>query len=219
VKRFLLIVLVVLSLLLTACGSSSPASSASATSTDAYGNRIIKSQHDIAVYPKELPCYLTYNDEAVIVKDIRLYQMEANYEHTLFAIVEIDLSELSDKSYHWIFEDKDLSYNVYLDGGKNKFDFATMGQLGAPTSYTDTKCLKICWATSFFDKYKEDFDGTEVVLSVFAEQEEGVPYHISFRPNTDTIPGLPPESDEDYQFIGKKLQDEKRSWEGFDNRK
>lgn len=210
-KKLLLILVIAFSLALASCGGAP--SSIPAATTDADGNRMIKDEYSITIYPDDLPCSIPYNDEKITVKDFRLYQLELNYEYTLFAVAEIDLSELSDKSYHWIFEDKDLSYNAYLDGGANDFDFATMSQLGAATKYNDIKLLKVCWASSFFNKYKESFDGTEVVFTVYAEQEEGLPYHISFTPDTETISGPPAEGDADYDFLVKKLHEENPAWD------
>ncbi|MBR0127631.1 MAG: hypothetical protein IJQ02_00660 [Oscillospiraceae bacterium] len=209
-KKTLLSLIIIMTLLFTACGSTP---SSFTESTDEDGNQIIKSENSITIYPEQLPCKLPYNDETIVITDFRLYQMELNYENYLFAVADIDLSGLSDKSFHWIFEDKDLSYNVYLDKGKNAFDFESMDQLGSVTKYTDAKQIRICWSSNFFNKYKEDFDETSVTLAVFATQQEGVPYHISYRPNTETIPGIPAESDEDYKFIAKKLQEEKLTWE------
>lgn len=207
-KKAFAAMLLVLMLSLTACGSTAPKMDVAA---DADGNRTIKDQYGTTVYPSELPCSLQYNGEVIAIKGFELYQMESDYEWYLFALVDIDMSNLSDKGYHWLFEDKDIDCSVYLDKGANKFDFANMEQLGNRIQYTDVKQYKICWISPITSKYKESFENTEVHLSVRAKQEDGTYYSVLFTPGTEEILDVAAMDSTTDKFVSKRLEEEKLS--------
>lgn len=163
-KRKTLALLLCAALLLTACGPSSTASS----STDAYGNRVTHMSGRTTVFADELPAIIDYNDNYVTVKSMVAYDSEVNFEHTLYVVVTIDYSALSESEFHWFLEE-DFNISAYATHEKNGYDFKRLGLLGKLyDSNTDT--LWIVLHSSFFDSNRHDFSGADVVLSVEVAQ-------------------------------------------------
>ena len=171
-KRNTLALLLCAVLLLTACTPSpiiTPATTLSAT--DVYGNRIENIYGRLTVFPDELPAIIDYNDNYVTVKSMTAYDSETNFEHTLYLVVAIDYSALSESEFHWFLEE-DFRISAYATLEKNEYDFETLGLLGKLyDSNTDT--LRIVFNSSFFDVNRYDFSGADIVLSIDVAQDGG----------------------------------------------
>ena len=208
-KKALLIILALL--VLTACGDGAYSmTEQTEKETDADGNWIKRGEFYSTIYADKLPCVLPYNEKNIIVQKLNLYQTEYNYEHYLVAVADIDLSGLSNKDFHWIFEDKELEYHAFVDGGENKFELEQMGYLGA-IRYTDTKMLKVGWIVGTFKKCRYGFDGTEVGITVSAKQKEGLPYDVFYTVDADGCPEFPNKGEENYSFITQKLDEKTKA--------
>lgn len=169
--RSLALLLAVL-LLLTACGSPPTLSpQTTASPTNAHGDRVEHLHGRTVIFPEELPAIIDYNDNYVTVKSMDAYELEANFEHTLYIVATIDYSALSESEFHW-FVEEDLTISAYATHEKNGYDFKKLSLLGKLyDSGTDT--LWIVFTSSFFDTNRYDFGGAEVILSVDVKQEAG----------------------------------------------
>lgn len=171
-KRKPLALLLCAALLLTACSTSPSITPATTVSpTDTHGNRVEHLHGKTIVFPDNLPAIIDYNDKYVTVKSMDAYDLEVDYEHTLYIVATIDISALSESEFHW-FAEEDLTISAYATHEKNGYDFKRLNLLGKLyDSNTDT--LWIVFTSSFFDDNRYDFGEAEVVLSVDVNQEGG----------------------------------------------
>ena len=202
-KKLVLLFIIIFSFSLASCGSSSKMT----VSADADGNQTISDKYGTTVYPEKLPCSFQYNDEKIVVENFGVYQLEDNYEWYLFALAELDLSGLSDKSFHWMFEDENLKCSVTLDGGENNFESKYMEQYGKAMHYSDTKKYKACWISPVLNQYRESFDGTEIRFHVLAKQEDGLWNRVYYEQTPETIPYITEMSPEEKRFFTEKLEE------------
>ena len=163
-------IVVALALLLTACGSNPGIPPATTLSpTDAYGNRVDRMNGRTTVFADELPAIIDYNDDYVTVNSMVAYDSEVNFEHTLYVVVTIDYSALSESDFHWFIEE-DFDISAYVTHKKNEYDFKRLSLLGKLYD-SDTDTLWIVLNSSFFDTNRYDFSGADIVLSVDVEQD------------------------------------------------
>ena len=169
-KRKTLALLLCAVLLLTACGSPQTLSPpTTASPTNGHGDRVEHVYGRTVAFPEELPAIIDYNDNYVTVKSMDAYGLEVNFEHTLYIIVTIDYSALSESEFHWLMEE-DFDISAYVTHEKNGYDFKRLNLLGQLyDSGTDT--LWIVFTSSFFDANRYDFGAAEVVISVDVKQE------------------------------------------------
>lgn len=171
-KKKALALLLCAVLLLTACGPTPGLPPATTLSpTDAYGNRVTHMSGKMTVFADELPAIIDYNDDYVTVKSMVAYDSEVNYEHTLYVVVTIDYSALSESDFHWFLEE-DFDISAYVTHEKNGYDFKRLAVLGKLYD-SDTNTLWVVLNSSFFDTNRYDFSGADIVLSVDVEQVNG----------------------------------------------
>lgn len=87
------VLLVSISIFCMSCGDSSTLESSSTDSSDNF------------YHPEELPFSMPYYDGEIIIKDFYIVEEYKDYEYNADYLLRADVSNLSDKDYHWFKEE------------------------------------------------------------------------------------------------------------------
>lgn len=179
-KRLLAFTLAVLVLL------SCPALADSITTKkDAFGNLVMIMDSGKNIGVEKLPYSIEYNAKTIPFVSISAYQEKAQHSYTLFVIVTLDVSALSDDEVYWLRKD-DLDVSLYATQENNGFDFDSLSKLGL-IWWTDIKQIDIVFTSPFTDEYRYPFNDIEVFSSVSLKQEETYQYTSSTTNKTSRL--------------------------------
>ncbi len=159
-----------LSLILLFSGCSNSGSSSIIYSTDSVGNTVIENEGSRTTIVDELPYELQYNGVGIPIVDVSVYENKVNHSYHLFVVTTLDVSGLDEDSLHWL-RHSDLDVHVYIEGGKNEYDFDTAPVLGS-IYWTDVKQLVYVHTSSFFEENRYSFAESELTVTLIATQEE-----------------------------------------------
>ena len=143
----------------------------------------MESRRGTTIFPNTLPANVTYNDTHLTVKSINAYQSYTSYQYTLFLVITLDVSVLTDAQLHWLRE-SDMRVNAYLTSEANEDDFDSMPKLGS-LLHADGKTLQVVLTSSFWDENRYDFSESEITLNIELKQEETYEYTGSDREVVD----------------------------------
>lgn len=112
----------------------------------------------------DLPYAIDYNGTDIYYLGSRPYQTYSNnhYSYSLYLVSVFDISNLSEHQLYWLL-DSDMTISAYLVHEKNGIDFDSMTHLGN-LHVTDEGLLYVVYVSSFFDDYRYDFIGSEIIL-------------------------------------------------------
>ena len=69
-----------------------------------------------------LPRNLVYDNKEITVKSITFYEDKVDHAYSLYALVDFDMSGLTEDDIYWLGKDNDLDVIVYVDDEENEFD-------------------------------------------------------------------------------------------------
>lgn len=122
----------------------------------------------------ELPySEIRYNSTSMSLESVGAYQIESDYEYSIFITTTYDISKCSDQDRHWLFEqgstyDNDFNARCYIDSKQNDIDFETWNEL-----YTEINGDVLYRV--YYDAYCEarhNFSDAEITIFTNVKQEE-----------------------------------------------
>ena len=173
-----LVVLVVICLLLSACGvkESDPA----IISYDALGNEISTHKKGMDIDADNLPCAIPFNGKNVYLKGFELCESKADDDtYSLYSFVTLDVSELEQDEINDL-RNKKLDASCYIDSAKNDLDFSRMTNLGN-FLWSDTKeliLISINSLTAIDSDYYYSFKDNLLDYSLFIDIEQQDEYEV-----------------------------------------
>ena len=176
-----LLILLCFTAMLSGCSTSDSGYDPTWT-TDSACNSVMQDNGRTTIFPDTLPVDVPYNDTHISVSSIKAYQDNASYNYTVYLVVQLDVSELSDSELHWLRK-SDLSVDAYLTNEANNHDFQNMPTLGR-LLHADGKTLQYVLTTSFFDENRYPFEKSDLTLSIDIKQEDTYTYTNSEGENT-----------------------------------
>ena len=119
-KKKLLIasLLIGLSLSIYGCGNTNM----SGKETEADGTSVEHKDSGDIYCIEGLPRNLVYDGKEITVKSITFYEDKVDHAYSLYALVDFDMSGLTEDDIYWLGKDNDLEVIVYVDDEENEFD-------------------------------------------------------------------------------------------------
>lgn len=106
------------------------------------GTTVLVSDYGNSYTLKQLPKNLKYNDKSILLETIEFYQDKNNYVYDLYAIVTLNLSELSDEEIYWMLKNNDLDYySIDIDSEKNEYKDKPLSYLNKSLQNSELKLL------------------------------------------------------------------------------
>lgn len=175
---------------LSACDLDSDESKTSKYYKDEFGNNVIERVNDRTVMVHDLPRSIPYNGNEISLMDVSFYENCPNFSHSLYIVITIDVSTLSEEEIHWLRK-SDLSVNAYITNEANNYDFSSAVSLGN-VFFTDTKQLIFVKTSSFSKENRHSFKSSDISTVIAVTQEETYEYknskgEISNLNKTETI--------------------------------
>ncbi len=119
-KKKLLITSLLIALSLSIYGCSNTYMSDKETEAD--GTSVYHKESGDLYYIETLPRNIVYDGKEVTVKSINFYEDKENHAYSFYALVDFDMSDLTDDDIYWMEKDNDLEVSVYVDDEDNEFD-------------------------------------------------------------------------------------------------
>lgn len=163
----ILLMMVIWCLLLSLCACTSTPANTSYTSID-------RGEYE---FESGIPFQMNYNGKELTVSNISAYEQYTSHQYTLYVVVKIDASDLTDDELYWLQKD-DIDADLSITCEDNNMENDSMSLLGS-LRYTDTKQLNLVYYTSFFHETRYSFAGSRIKCSFRATQKEKYEYEYN----------------------------------------
>lgn len=91
--------------------------------TEEDGTRVEQDDRGDTYYLESLPRTIVYDDKEIILNSISFYEDKVDHAYAFYALVDFDMSNLTDDDIYWMQEDGDLDVSIHITDEENEFDF------------------------------------------------------------------------------------------------
>lgn len=158
-----------------------------------------------------IPFDIPYGDKNVSCVSAELYQGESEHGYYLYAVVSVDVGELSESDLYWMDEEEDFRVGIRIHNENNGLESERLGKLCA---------LKIDniihHAFHLGNEYQYSFDNSELSLFFDVDNEK---LYDTYMCSTDVNTARNTKDiDEDlYSAMAESLQTRLEFWQNFGN--
>lgn len=134
--------------------------------TEEDGTRVEQGESGDTYFLKSLPRTIAYDDKEIVLNNISFYEDKTEHAYVLYALVDFDMSNLTDDDIYWMQEDGDLDVTIYMDDEDNEFDNESLSFL-RKVHLTDGTYRFAFWLG---DSYRYSLSGKTCDLCVYINQ-------------------------------------------------
>lgn len=159
----------------------------------------------------EIPFDFPYGENYIQCLSVDLYQEPTEHGYYVYAIVAVDMSELSDTDIYWIDKNEEFKVEVVLDNDKNNLEAKFLSNL-CQLKKDDITYYAFDASEEF--KYAFDSSNTTIRLSI---NNEDVKYTYRYSTDIDMVKDTSSMDKDIYSAMSDAYQRQLEFWREFIN--